>query len=126
MGKSIIGTTRMRVLLAVRWVTMAILRANVLECDQSLGLRKPTSQQPLSRARHSLETSLTPNRGATQNMTDRFGHPPQHDDQWSARNYQSGQQYPQYWYPQQSYQQTVQMPKVEPNSSRASVLALRR
>ncbi len=48
-------------------------------------------------------------------MTDRFGHPPQHDDQWSARNYQSGQQYPQYWYPQQSYQQTVQMPVVEPN-----------
>ena len=24
-------------------------------------------------------------------MTDRFGYPPQHDDQWSARNYQSGQ-----------------------------------
>ncbi len=48
-------------------------------------------------------------------MTDRFGHPPQHDDQWSARNYQSGQQYPQHWYPQQSYQQTVQMPVVEPN-----------
>ena len=52
-------------------------------------------------------------------MTDRFGHPPQqstqYDDQWSARNYQSGQQYPQYWYPQQSYQQTVRMPVVEPN-----------
>ena len=48
-------------------------------------------------------------------MTDRFGHPPQHDDQWSARNYQSAQQYPQYWYPQQSYQQTVRMPVVEPN-----------
>ncbi len=48
-------------------------------------------------------------------MTDRFGHPPQQDDQWSARNYQSGQRYPQYWYPQQSYQQTHQMPVVEPN-----------
>jgi putative serine protease PepD len=44
-------------------------------------------------------------------MTDRFGHSPQQDDQWSGRSHQAGQQYSTYWYPQQTYQP----PAPEPN-----------
>ncbi|HNM86860.1 MAG TPA: trypsin-like peptidase domain-containing protein, partial [Mycobacterium sp.] len=56
-------------------------------------------------------------------MTDRFGYPPQHDDQWSARNYQSGQHYSQYWYPEQSYQPTAPEPnRPQRNRSRTAPL----